>query len=334
MTEKAFWRGFGEGTQLVDILDKHEGEHIIVFDTETTGLKEEDVIIQISAIKLEVEKERMLSEVERLDMYINPQRKLDKIIVELTGITDEKLATAPTEKEAWPQIQKFFESTTYLCGHNAATFDMRMLRGLYSRQGITHDNWTCVDTMKMAQELYHKNTVGNFKLGNLASHFGVDFGLTFHNSMDDVIATVRLLRYFIEEYTEKEKADPAAFVKKSAKEKSIAYKSYSYQTAEENSDKRKVKIKNCWPWQSDWNDPKGGGPMQRLYVRLWFEDRVIWVKQKYPFNRGEKYRGTISQVDMADIERQVLALYGCEDLKALSKIRESKYASFRAACSK
>lgn len=334
MAEKAFWRGFGEGTQLVDILDNHVGEHIIVFDTETTGLKEEDVIIQISAIKLEVEKERMLSEVERLDMYINPQRKLDKIIVQLTGITDEKLSESPTEEEAWPKIQKFFENVQYLCGHNAATFDMRMLRGLYSRQGITDDNWTCIDTMKMAQELYHKNTVGNFKLGNLASYFGVDFGLTFHNSMDDVIATVRLLRYFIEEYTEKEKEDPKAFTKKVPKEKAMAYKSYSHQTEENTHDKRKVKIKNCWPWTSEWNDPKGGGPMQRLYVRLWFEDRVIWVNQRRPHNWGEKDRGTISQVDMADIERQVLALYGCENLEALGEVRESKYASYRAACSK
>lgn len=331
MNEKALWRGFGEGSQIMDILKNHVGEQIIVFDTETTGLKEDDVIIQISAIKLEVEQDNMLSEVERLDMYINPERKLDKIIVDLTGITDETLATAPTETEAWPKIQKFFDKVVYLCGHNAATFDMRMLRGLYSRHGITEDNWICSDTMKMAQELYHKNEVGNFKLGNLAEHFGVNFGLTFHNSMDDVIATVRLLRYFIEEYSEKEKADPAAFKKKSASQKSTSYKSYSYETKEEVQSKRKVKIKNCWPWKSEFNDPKGGGPMERLYVKLWFEDRVLWVNKKYPYNWGEKDRGTISQVDMADIEKQVLALYGCNALEEIRTIQESKYASYRMA---
>ena len=66
---KKFWRDFGEGVQLFDILEQHVGEHLIIFDTETTGLSPEtDSIIQISAIKMLIEPEKALSEVDRLDM--------------------------------------------------------------------------------------------------------------------------------------------------------------------------------------------------------------------------------------------------------------------------
>ena len=296
---KKFWRDFGEGVQLFDVLEQHVGENLIIFDTETTGLSPEtDSIIQISAIKMLIESEKALSEVDRLDMYINPGRKLDKIIVQLTGITDERLANEPKEDEAWPTIREFFASTNLVGGHNAAKFDMSMLRALYKRHNEEKDNWVCVDTMRMAQELYLKEEVGNFKLGNLAEHFGVDFGLTFHNSMDDVIATVRLLRYFIEEYEEK-KAN----------------------CEEEPVFKVPAKVKSCWAWT-------GYRGMQRLYVRLNYEERVLWMNQRRPYNWGEKDAGTLAMVDMSDIEQQVLSLYKCADLEELSKVRESKYAAY------
>lgn len=299
MKRKKFWRDFGEGVQLFDILEQHVGEHLIIFDTETTGLSPEtDSIIQISAIKMLIEPEKALSEVDRLDMYINPGRKLNKKIVQLTGITDERLANEPKEDEAWPTIRDFFASTNLVCGHNALRFDMSMLRALYERQNENKDNWICADTMRMAQELFLKDEVGSFGLGALAEHFGVDFGLTFHNSIDDVIATVRLLRYFIEEYEEKKA-----------------------QTQKEPATKVPAKVEYCKPWT-------GYRGMQRLYVTLDYEGRSLWVNQRRPYNWGEKYPGTLVMVDVADIERQVLELYKCADLEELSKVREAKYSVY------
>ena len=299
MKRKKFWRDFGEGVQLFDVLEQHVGEHLIIFDTETTGLSPEfDSIIQISAIKMQIEPDKELSEVGRLDMYINPGRKLDKKIVQLTGITDERLANEPTEDIAWPTIQEFFASTNLVGGHNAAKFDMSMLKSLYNRHDEPHKNWVCLDTMRMAQELYLKEEVGNFKLGNLAEHFDVNFGLTFHNSMDDVIATVRLLRYFVEEYTEKKN-----------------------NCEEAPSTTVPAKVRSAWAWT-------GYRGMQRLYVRLDYEERVLWMNQRRPYNWGEKDIGTLALVDMADIEKQVLNLYKCKDLEELSKVREPKYAAY------
>ena len=42
----------------------------------------------------------------------------------------------------------------------------------------------------------------SFKLGDIASEYACDVGLTFHNSMDDVIATKRLMQIFIKFYDE------------------------------------------------------------------------------------------------------------------------------------
>lgn len=295
--EKKFWRDFGEGNNLLDTLSQSTGKHLIIFDTETTGLDHtKDTIIQISAIKMQLEENNEMTELARLDMYINPQCKLPKKIVEITGITDELLADKPVEDNAWPTIREFFDSTNLLCGHNAASFDIGMLKALYDRHNEPYKDWIVFDTMRMAQELYLKDIVGNFKLGNLAANFDLDFGLTFHNSMDDVIATTRLLRYFIEEYIDKRE-------KTNNTPKTVP-----------------TQIKSCWAWT-------GYRGMQRLYVRVAYENRVIWMNQRRPYNWGEKDVGSLAVLDMKDIEKQVLKLYKCETLEQLSKVRDSRYAA-------
>ena len=169
-----------------------------------------------------------------------------------------------------------------------------------------------MDTLRMAQELHRKDEAGSHKLGALAEHFGLDYGLTFHNSMDDVIATMRLLRFFTEEYLEK-KATLNVEVKNFDCDGNGVTVYIPKQT------KIKTKIKSCWAWT-------GYRGMQRLYVRVWHENRVVWMNQRRPYDWGEKDKGSIDIFDMHDIERQVMELYECETLEELSKVRESRYA--------
>ena len=82
-----------------------------------------------------------------------------------------------------------------------------------------------------------------------------------------------------------------------------------------------TKVKSCWAWT-------GYRGMQRLYVRVRHEDRVLWINQRRPYEWGEKDKNSLELFDMHDIEQQVLKLYGCKDLEELSKVRESKYARY------
>ena len=309
--EKKWWRDFGVGQKVVSTLSTEIGSELIIFDTETTGLSPElNHVIQLSAIKCIIDEECAFHEVGRMDTYINPGYKLPKKIVQITGITDAKLAKFPDEKTQWDSIYEFFGDKPIICGHNSP-FDVSMMKAMYRRYGKEFDP-VALDTLKMAQELHRKDEAGSHKLGALAEHFGQDYGLTFHNSMDDVIATMRLLRLFVEEYLEKKANEVVEINTVDGNGNAMSVEVPKHQ-------KIKTKIKSCWAWS-------GYRGMQRLYVRVKHEDRVVWMNQRRPYDWGEKDKGSIDLFDMQDIEKQVLALYGCETLEELSKVRESKYA--------
>lgn len=196
--KKETWRSRATGENLLKIFE--EENEICMFDTETTGLNaQEDVIIQLSAIKIRLPD---IEEVDRIDLYINPERPLPAKITEITGITDEFLKGKPTEKEVFSEIFTFFGSEPVVGAHNLP-FDKRFMEQLYERNGKIFLPKRECDTLEMARDLIEKGETENHKLGTLAHHYGVDAGLTFHNSMDDIIATTRLLKIFKGEYEEK-----------------------------------------------------------------------------------------------------------------------------------
>lgn len=162
---------------------------IIVLDVETEGLiPQKHKIIQIFALKLNP---KDFSVIEEFNEYINPLRPLADKITKITGCTNEFISKFPSEEVIFPKIYKFFEDETICIGHNVS-FDIKMLEALYSRQGeiLVADG---IDTCQMAREVLN-NLVKDHKLGTIAEYYGADIGLRFHNSKDDVIATLRIFK--------------------------------------------------------------------------------------------------------------------------------------------
>lgn len=198
---KTTWRSSKTGENLLKIFAEHE--EVCVFDTETTGLDgDNDRIIQISGIKLNT---KTFEEINRIDMYINPGSPLPAKITEITGITDAMLADKPTEEEAFPMIYDFFGGESPVIIAYNTPFDKKFVTAMYARNGKTFSPAAESDALEMARDLVKKGETENHKLGTIAHYFGVDEGLTFHNSMDDVIATVRVLKVFKEKYEDREK---------------------------------------------------------------------------------------------------------------------------------
>ena len=74
-----------------------------VLDLEMTGLSvKKDKIIEIGAIKV-----RNNEIVDTYKSFINPHVKLSKKIIDLTGIDDSMLSTAPEEDEAMYKLIDF-----------------------------------------------------------------------------------------------------------------------------------------------------------------------------------------------------------------------------------
>ena len=77
---------------------------LIVFDLETTGLDiAKDRIIQISYIKVATDG----TETSR-NIFVNPKMSIPPVVQQLTSITDEMVAGAPTFKELAQELNSEF----------------------------------------------------------------------------------------------------------------------------------------------------------------------------------------------------------------------------------
>lgn len=168
----------------------------VCIDLETTGLDpKRDRIIEIGAVK--VKQGRIAAEWET---FVNPGRKLEEHIVELTGIRDEMLASAKKISELLPVFFTFLEDHVLL-GHSIL-FDFSFLKKAavnekmgFERQGI--------DTLKIARK-YLKDLESR-SLGALCRHY--DIPHSAHRALKDARATTALYRKLSEDFFEKEKEE-------------------------------------------------------------------------------------------------------------------------------
>ena len=144
-----------EGYYINDVDDKivvkgtadmsFDGE-FVAFDLETTGLSaRNDEIIEIGAVLVKGGKE-----LNRFQTFVDPKRRLDKKIIELTGITDAMLEGAPTIEQVLPQFLDFVGNRV-LVAHNA-DFDTAFIRAACTRLGLAY-TYTSADTLVLAQNM-------------------------------------------------------------------------------------------------------------------------------------------------------------------------------------
>lgn len=163
-----------------------KGETFVVFDLETTGLNSSpssgnmDRIIEIGAYKV---RDGVIA--ESFTTFLNPQKKLSDEIINLTGITEEMVATAPTYEQVMPDFFKFCDGAI-LVGHNAAGFDFKFVDYYCASLGYTLER-RIIDTLPLAQELLF---LSNYKLNTVADKFGITFN--HHRAIDDAYVTAKI----------------------------------------------------------------------------------------------------------------------------------------------
>ena len=179
-----------EAEVLLKELEK--GRPLIVFDLETTGLKKlTDRILSFSAVKVTYDG-ISFREVNRINQFINPEMQIPQEVSNINGITNEMVADKPTEDEAAEIIRGFIGENSIIAGYNSKNFDEGFIDAMYQRvfgENFSYDLHT--DVFPMAKELLESD---KYKLSVVAEKYGLDMGLTFHQSMDDVIATTRVLQ--------------------------------------------------------------------------------------------------------------------------------------------
>lgn len=165
----------------------------VCIDLETTGLNPKtDKIIEIGAVK--VVEGRI---VDTFSTYVNPGRKLEERIVELTGIIQEQVDEAPEIAQVMPGLIDFLENYPLL-GHRIL-FDYSFLKKAAVNQKLSFEKQG-IDTLRIARcflpELEKRS------LEFLCKHYEIPHHA--HRALADAEATSVLYQKLAVEFYEKD----------------------------------------------------------------------------------------------------------------------------------
>lgn len=286
------WRNVERNKQkYLGILSKTTS--LIVFDTETTGLGRDAKIIQFSAIKYHVN-EHGMTPIDKMDLYINPQEPLSEKIIELTGITDYVLEKARDESKEAPYVFQFLEKSDSWAAYNCG-FDLRMLKQMSERTGISYQERPCIDILEMARDIVSKEEIENHKLATVLQHFFPERSFRFHSALDDVKASALVMTKLISMYND-----------------------YSYDSSE--------KIQSRLNWASYWVNPKNSKQVRiRLCIEAGEYGDIFWdcVTNTWSCKSTAAAKRLFQSLDLKNMENQVLRRYGfrfkAEDMTSLAK---------------
>lgn len=165
----------------------------VLFDTETTGSKEDDRIIQIGALVVHSK-----NDIHSYNELCSSSKEISLEAMEIHNITPEIIADKPpfSETAAIAQINSLNNSDNFLIAHNIS-FDLSMLE----KEGFVN-NYQLVDTLRCSRHLladskYHRLQYLRYSLElykdepKEAELIGID--IKAHDALSDVIVMKLLL---------------------------------------------------------------------------------------------------------------------------------------------
>lgn len=149
-------------------------------DVETTGIYPElDYITEICAA--------VVKEGDIVDVFsslIYTDKRIPKEVSDLTGITNDMLAGAPTEDQVLPHVISFIGNLP-IVGHNVS-FDLRFINAAVQRQNMQLPN-DYFDLLPYARKKMDK--MAHYRLSDVASALGIE-QTSAHRAEADVRTTV------------------------------------------------------------------------------------------------------------------------------------------------
>ena len=174
---------------------------LIYFDFETTGLNPyHDEIIEYSFIQEEAERYDLNDE----DSYknntfitdlVNPKKKFEKKITDITGIHPDELEEKTDIKTHILNIMNFINydmnsKTIYLVAHNCDSFDKLFLLEAIKKYNISENknleykHIHFIDSLNLCKKLLPN--IKSHSLKNITKHFNINPGT--HRAMSDTVA--------------------------------------------------------------------------------------------------------------------------------------------------
>jgi len=165
-----------------------------IIDIETTGGKfNEEGITEIAIYKFDGQ-----DVIDQFSCLINPEKPIQPFVVNLTGINQNMLRSAPKFYEVAKRIVEITEGCV-LVAHNAV-FDYRVLRMEFDRLGYPFERNTLC-TVELSKFLIPE--MQSYSLGKLVRALGIPMS-DRHRATGDAMATVKLFKLLLDKDQEKQ----------------------------------------------------------------------------------------------------------------------------------
>lgn len=174
-----------------------------VFDTETTGIGKDALVVSYGSVKLDLESNEIT---EHYEIFVDPKLNIDELAVyeehaykvtniSIPGMPDCEQAKFVERHSFTEELKDRLRNTTSMVAHNAP-FDRRLLdQTLLVDQPFTEMfgiNLFC--SFKLSREIFHKGDVGSFSLDSLCKYTDVDTSSrNFHGALLDAELTANYL---------------------------------------------------------------------------------------------------------------------------------------------
>ena len=164
--------------------------HVLILDTETTGLGDDAEVIEIALIDLQGQ--------VRLNTLVQCQGEIPPQVTALHGINKEMLKDAPLFPQVWNALAHVLAEPNEIIIYNAE-YDVRMLRQTAKRYGLP------LSEMKTHCLMLHYSEYINEpswrqpegyryqRLSAACDYFGIKQGGS-HRALPDVLMTLEVLR--------------------------------------------------------------------------------------------------------------------------------------------
>lgn len=168
---------------------------ICFFDLETTGVNiSKDRIVEISILKVFPDGKEV-----KKTWLVNPEMTIPKEVIDIHGITNEKVANEPTFKAIAKDVQAMIKDSD-LGGFNSNRFDIPLLAEEMLRADIDFDmkNRVSVDVQTIFHKMEQRTLVAAYK-------FYCDKNLEdAHSAEADTFATYEVLKAQLSKYNDLE----------------------------------------------------------------------------------------------------------------------------------
>lgn len=167
--------------------------NLIFFDTETTGINEQDRLCQL-AYKMDG---KIFCELYKPPLRIPPEASA------VTHISNKMVADkkAFTESDEYEKIKNLFEDDKNIVVAHNAKFDVAML----AKEGINPKKIIC--TLRVARALDKENKIPQHKLQYLRYYLEIEIEAQAHDALGDVLVMEKLFDRLLDAVKKEHKCD-------------------------------------------------------------------------------------------------------------------------------